>query len=140
MDQQLGLSVREALGILTLILSLVGNAFQFYRQKLYARTIYNGLVATFNNIGWVLARCMQKTKEVSDRERDMGRGAPERAIFREFLDYSLDTEFKLRGLHEHRVGVAKTLRSKDQRWQAGEFGYTRDELERFRASLTASPS
>jgi hypothetical protein len=51
---------------------------------------------------------------------------------KEFREFSLDTEFNLRGLLEQLVAVAKTLKSRDQRWSSGEFGYTPDEIEKIR--------
>lgn len=132
------LSVRETLGIITLIMSLVGNGFQWYRQFLYKRTIYNGLVAAFNSIGWILARCMNKTREVAERI-DQGTGDNAGgANLREFREFSQETEFMLRVLHEQLVGSAKTIKAKDTRWQAGEFGYSREEIERFRQVFVKS--
>ena len=43
------------LGVL-LILSLVLNAFQLYRQSLHDQTIGNIIVSTFNSIAWSLIR------------------------------------------------------------------------------------
>jgi hypothetical protein len=134
MDQLIGLSVREALGILTLLFSLAGNGFQLYRQRLYIRTIYNWLVAAFNNIEWLLERCTIRSKELAERagiaEKPGTGGAGDRVVLKEFRDFSVETEYMLRGLHEHLVAVAKTLRRRDKRWQAGEFGYKPGEVEK----------
>ncbi len=134
MDQPIGLSLREGLGILTLILSLVGNGFQLYRQWHYGNTIYNGLVGTFNNIGWLLARCMNRTGELN--QRISGHAGGQEALLGEFRDFSMETEFHLRALHEQLVAIARTLRRRDRRWQAGEFGYTPEEVERIRRAFS----
>jgi len=123
------LTASDLIGLILLILSLAGNAFQLYQQRVYGRTIYNGLVGTFNSIGWLLARCMNKTAELGETLAHATSSDP---CLAHFYDYSLETEFHLRGLHEQLVSIAKTLRSDDQRWQAGQFGLTNEEIQRIR--------
>jgi len=136
MESQVSLSVREILGVVTLTVSLVLNIFQFYRSRLYRRTIYNGLVGAFNSIGWVLARCMNRTSNLSTRLAEARSDDQSKVAINEFRSYSEESEFMLRQLHEQLVAIAKTLQSNDQRWQAGEFGYTKEEIEKIRKALT----
>lgn len=136
MESQVVLSVREALGVATLTVSIVLNIFQFYRSRLYRRTIYNGLVGAFNSIGWILARYMNRTSNLSAQLAEARSNDQSKVIINESRLYSEETEFMLRQLHEQLVAMAKTLQSRDQRWQAGEFGYTKEEIERIRKALT----
>jgi hypothetical protein len=131
LSQPLSLTASDLIGMVLLILSLAGNAFQLYQQRVYGRTIYNGLVGTFNNIGWLLARTMNRTAELTGKSAK----APYDGCLSRFRDYSLETEWHLRELHEQLVAVAKTLRSRDQRWQAGQFGPTDEDIERIRMRL-----
>ena len=135
MDQPLGLTLRETLAILLLILSLAGNWLQLYRHRLHTGAIHNGLVAAFNSIGWLLARCVSTTRDLAERIERTEKWAPQHGPLGEFRTFSVDTEFMLRQLHELLVGSARTLGVKDPRWQAGEFGYTPEELEKFRRSF-----
>ena len=136
MDQPIGLTVREALGILALLLSLAGNGFQLYRHGVYRRTVHHGLVAAFNSVGWLVVRCMNAARDLSDRIERTEKWAPQQGIMVEFRNFSVDTEFMLRELHEQLVASAKTLQAKDARWQVGEFGYTHEEIEKFRRAFT----
>jgi hypothetical protein len=131
LSHPLSLTASDLIGIVLLILSLAGNGFQLYRQRVYGRTIYNGLVGTFNSIGWLLARTMNRTAEL----REKSAKAPYDVCLSSFRDFSLETEWHLRELHEQLVAVAKTLRSRDQRWQAGQFGLTDEDLQRIRMRL-----
>ena len=135
LGQSLPLTLGDAVGVVVLLLSLGGNGFQLYQQRVYAKTVYNGLVSTFNSIGWLLARCMNRTGELNKRITSADKYVLESTALREFRDYSLETEFMLRVLHEQLVGVAKTLSAKDKRWQAGQFGYTPQEIERIEERL-----
>lgn len=130
LGQSLSLTLGDAVGVMALLLLLAGNAFQFYRQRVYTKTVYNQLVSTFNSIGWLLARGMNKTGELNNRISDPEKYVMESAALREFRDYSLETEFMLRVLHEQLVSVAKTLSGKDRKWQAGHFWFTPDEMKR----------
>jgi hypothetical protein len=132
MDTQVTLTAREILGVATLAVSVVLNIFQFYRARLYKNTLYNGLVGAFNSIGWILARCMNRTEELRYRLRRLRGEERPWWITREFRFFSVETEFKLRQLHEQLVSIAKTLRTRDQRWQAGEFGLSPEQLQGLR--------
>jgi hypothetical protein len=123
--QPLQLTVGEAVVVVVLLLlALAGNALQLYQRRVYIRTVYNALVGTFNSVGWLLARCMSRTEQLNSRVKGADRYVAEAAILREFRDYSLETEFKLRVLHEQLVSMAKTLSVK------GHWGYTPEEQER----------
>jgi hypothetical protein len=125
LDQSLPLTVGEAVVVVVLLLlALAGNALQLYQRRVYARTVYNELVGTFNSVGWLLVRCMSRTEQLNNRVKGADRYVAEAAILREFRDYSLETEFKLHVLHEQLVSMAKTLRVR------GHWGYTPEEKER----------
>ncbi|MFQ5851090.1 MAG: hypothetical protein ACE5JU_10955 [Candidatus Binatia bacterium] len=127
----------QGLSIAILFLSLLGNAFQFYRQRLYGKTTYNGLVSTFNSVAWLLARCMNKTRELDGRSSAGKADNP--ALLKEFREFAVDTEFILRTLREQLVAVARNLRKKDKRWEEGQFGYTPGEVEEIRKAFTERP-
>ena len=135
LSQSLPLTLGDAVCVVVLLLSLVGNGFQLYQYRVNAKSVYNGLVSTFNSIGWLLARCMNRTGELNDRIKGPDRYVLESSALREFRDYSQETEFMLRVLHEELVGVAKTLRKRDKRWRAGQFGYSPQEIERIEERL-----
>src|SRR5438093_11972113 len=134
LSQSLPLTLGDEVGVVVLLLSLVGNGFQLYQQRVYAKTVYNGLVSTFNSIGWLLARCMNRTGELNKRITSADKYVLESTALREFRDYSLETEFMLRVLHEQLVGVARNLSAKDKGWQACQFGYTDQGVERMQES------
>ncbi len=117
------------IGVL-LILSLLGNAFQLYRQSLYGKTIGNQLVSTFNSIAWSLTRCTGKTRELD--ERLTGQKIAEPVLLKEFREFTVDSEFILRALNEQLISVARNLRRKDQRWGEGQFGHSPEEIEKLR--------
>jgi hypothetical protein len=135
LGQSLSLTVGDAVGLVVLLLLLAGNAFQLHQQRVYSKTVHNGLGSTFNSIGWLLARCMNRTGELNNRIKTADRYVLESTALREFRDYSLETEFMLRVLHEQLVGVATTLNAKDKRWQAGQFGHTPQQIERIEERL-----
>jgi len=135
LGQSLSLTLGDAVVVVVLLLSLASNGFQLYQQRVYSKTVYNGLVSTFNSIGWLLARCLNRTGELNNRIKAADKYVLESTALREFRDYSLETEFMLRVLHEQLAGVAKTLSAKDKRWQAGQFGYTPQEIERIEERL-----
>src|SRR3989442_1377793 len=56
LSQPVGWTINDILGLILLLLSLGGNAYQWQQQRVYSKTIYNGLVAAFNSIGWLLVR------------------------------------------------------------------------------------
>ena len=120
-----------------LIFSLLGNAFQFYRQRFHGKTICNELVSTFNSVAWLLARCVNKTKELD--ERTTGERAGDLSLHKEFREFSLDTEFMLRALHEQLVAMARNFRRRDRSWRAGQFGYTLEEVQRIRRAISERP-
>ncbi len=130
---------KEVLGgiIILLIFSLLGNAFQFYRQRFYGKTLCNELMSTFNSVAWMLARCVNKTKEID--ERSTADKAGDLALQKEFREFSLDTEFMLRALHEQLVAVAKNLGRRDKSWKAGQFGYTLEEVQIMRRTCSERP-
>jgi hypothetical protein len=117
--------------------SLLGNAFQFYRQRFYGKTICNELVSTFNSVAWLLTRCVNKTKELDGRTGD--ERAVDRSLHKEFREYSLDSEFMLRALHEQLVAVARNLLRKDKRWKTGQFGYSLEEVQKIRMAFSDRP-
>lgn len=123
--------------IILLIISLLGNAFQFYRQRFYGKTICNELVSTFNSVAWMLARCVNKTRELDERPTADKPG--DLALQKEFREFSLDTEFILRALHEQLVAVARNLRRRDKSWKTGQFGYTLEEVQRIRKAFSERP-
>ncbi len=120
-----------------LVVSLLGNAFQFYRQRFYGKTICNELVSTFNSVAWLLARCMNKTKELDERSAD--EKPVDRSLHKEFREFSLDSEFMLRALHEQLVAVARNLLQRDKRWKAGQFGYSLEEVQKIRRAFSDRP-
>ena len=123
--QPLPLTLGEAVGVvLLLLLSVAANALQLYQRRVYIRTVYNELVGTFNSIGWLLVRCMSRTEELDSRVKVPDRYVAESTVLRAFRDYSLETEFLLRVLHEQLVGMAKTLSTR------GHWGYSQEEKER----------
>jgi len=123
--QPLPLTLGEAVGVvLLLLLSLAANALQLYQRRVYIRTVYNELVGTFNSIGWLLVRCVSRTEELDSRVKVPDRYVAESTVLRAFRDYSLETEFLLRVLHEQLVGMAKTLSVR------GHWGYSQEEKER----------
>lgn len=117
------------IGVL-LILSLMGNAFQLYRQSLYGKTIGNQLVSTFNSISWSLTRCTGKTMELD--ERLTGQKIADPVLLKEFREFTVDSEFILRALNEQLISMARNLRRKDQRWEEGQFGHSPEEIEKLR--------
>ena len=132
LSQPVGWTINDILGLILLLLSLGGNAYQWQQQRVYSKTIYNGLVAAFNSIGWLLVRTMQRTQDVA-RSIESGKVREDcLALADSFRAFSLETEYHLRSLHEQLVGVAKMLSRKDSRWQAGEFGYTPEEIRAIR--------
>ena len=127
----------EKLIIALLVLSLLGNVFQSYRQRVYGNTLSNQMEAAFNSVAWLLARCMGKTKELSERDSEQkGEGT---ALLKEFREFSLNSEFTLRALHEQLVVVARSLKQKDRRWKTGQFGYTAEEVEKIRGTFAERP-
>jgi len=123
--QPLPLTLGEAVGVvLLLLLSVAANALQLYQRWVYIRTVYNELVGTFNSIGWLLVRCMSRTEELDNRGKVPDRYVAESTVLRAFRDYSLETEFLLRVLHEQLVGMAKTLSVR------GHWGYSQEEKKR----------
>ncbi len=121
---------------LLLILSLVGNAFQFYRHRLFGKTLGNELLSTFNSVSWSLARCLNKTRELE--ARSAGGKNPDPVTFKEFREFSLDSEFMLRTLREHLGTVARNLRQKDRRWETGSSFVSLDEPEKIEGALPES--
>lgn len=130
---------KEVLGgiIILLIFSLLGNAFQLYRQRFYGKTLCNELMSTFNSVAWMLARCVNKTKELDERSTADKTG--DLALQKEFREFSLDTEFMLRALHEQLVAVARNLGRRNKSWKAGQFGYTLEEVQRIRRTFSERP-
>ena len=124
------------IGVL-LILSLLGNAFQLYRQGLYGKTIGNELVSIFNSIAWSLARCVNKTRELDGRLP--GQKIADPVLLKEFREFSVDSEFILRALREQLVSVARNLRRKGKRWGEGQFGHTPEEIEKMRRVFADRP-
>ncbi len=88
------------IGVL-LVLSLLGNAFQLYRQGLYGKTIGNEIVSTFNSIAWSLARCVNKTGDLDGRLT--GQKIADPVLLKEFREFTVDSEFILRALREQLV-------------------------------------
>lgn len=136
LDSQNGTGWFVGLGVL-LILSLLGNAFQLYRQGLYGKTIGNELVSIFNSIAWSLARCVNKTRELDGRLP--GQKIADPVLLKEFREFSVDSEFILRALREQLVSVARNLRRKDKRWGEGQFGHTPEEIEKIRRVFADRP-
>lgn len=132
--EQIQLTIREMLVAGALVFSLIGNGAQLHRQRLHAKAAYNGLVGAFNSIAWLLARCLRKTQELEGRAGS-GKEMAE-ALLKEFREFSLDTEFGLRGLQEQLISVAMTFRPKDKRWREGQFGHTPQEIEKIRKALS----
>ena len=125
LSQPLPVTLGEGVGVaLLLLLSLAVNVFQFHQRRVYSRTLCNELVAIFNSIGWLLVRCMSRTEELESRIKTPDKYVAESAILREFRNYSRETEFLLRVLHEQLVGMAKTLSVR------GHLGYFPEEKER----------
>ena len=124
------------LGLL-LILSLVGNAFQLYRQTLHDKTIGNVLVSTFNSIAWSLTRCTSKTRELDGRLT--GQKIADPVLLKEFREFTVDSEFILRTLNEQLISVARNLRRNDKRWREGQFGHSPEEIERLRRVNSERP-
>lgn len=128
---------RLTLGLfLLLILSLLGNAFQFYRHRLLGKTLGNELLSTFNSVSWSLGRCINKTRELG--VRSTGEKMPDPVLFKEFRDFSLDSEFMLRTLREHLGTLARNLRSKDRRWETAPSVFPLEETEKMEEVLTES--
>jgi len=136
LDKQTGTEWFIGIGVL-LILSLLGNAFQLYRQGLYGKTIGNELVSIFNSIAWSLARCVNKTRELDGRLP--GQKIADPVLLKEFREFSVDSEFILRALREQLVSVARNLRRKDKRWGEGQFGHTPEEIEKMRRVFADRP-
>ncbi len=136
LDIQNGTGWFVGIGVL-LILSLLGNAFQLYRQGLYGKTIGNELVSIFNSIAWSLARCVNKTRELD--ERLPGQKIADPVLLKEFREFSVDSEFILRALREQLVSVARNLRRKNKRWGEGQFGHTPEEIEKMRRVFADRP-
>ena len=136
LDIQNGTGWFVGIGVL-LILSLLGNAFQLYRQGLYGKTIGNELVSIFNSIAWSLARCVNKTRELDERLPGQKIAAP--VLLKEFREFSVDSEFILRALREQLVSVARNLRRKNKRWGEGQFGHTPEEIEKMRRVFADRP-
>ncbi len=136
LDTQNGTGWFVGIGVL-LILSLLGNAFQLYRQGLYGKTIGNELVSTFNSIAWSLARCVNKTRELDGRL--MGQKIAEPVLLKEVRVFTVDSEFIVRALSEQLVSVARNLRRKDKRWGEGQFGHTPEEIEKMRGIFADRP-
>jgi hypothetical protein len=152
LDSQNGTGWFVGIGVL-LILSLLGNAFQLYRQGLYGKTIGNELVSIFNSIAWSLARCVNKTRELDGRLP--GQKIADPVLLKEFREFSVDSEFilralreqlvsvarnlSLRALREQLVSVARNLRRKDKRWGEGQFGHTPEEIEKMRRVFADRP-
>jgi len=134
LSQPLPVTLGEGVGVaLLLLLSLAVNAFQFHQRRVYIRTLYNELVAIFNSIGWLLVRCMSRTEELESRIKTPEKYVAESTILREFRNYSRETEFLLRVLHEQLVGMAKTL---GVRGHLGYFPEEKEQLEeRYGAKL-----
>jgi len=124
------------IGVL-LILSLLVNAFQLYRQGLYRKTIGNELVSTFNSIAWSLARCVNKTRELDGRLT--GQKIADPVLLKEFREFTVDSEFIVRALREQLVSVARNLRRNDKRWREGQFGHTPEEIEKMRGVFADRP-
>ena len=135
-DTQNGTGWFVGIGVL-LILSLLGNAFQLYRQGLYGKTMGNELVSTFNSIAWSLARCVNKTRELNGRLT--GQKIADPVLLKEFREFTVDSEFIVRALREQLVSVARNLRRKDQRWGEGQFGHTPEEIEKMRGVFADRP-
>ncbi|MFQ5917729.1 MAG: hypothetical protein ACE5I0_07975 [Candidatus Binatia bacterium] len=134
----LGLKEERTIGIaILLVFSLLGNAFQFYRQRFYGKTICNELVSTFNSVAWLLARCVNKTKELDGRTTDKKAG--DRSLHKEFREFSLDTEFMLQALQEQLVAVARNLLRRDRSWNADQFGYSLEEVQKIRRAFSERP-
>jgi len=123
--------------VVLLTVSLLGNAFQLYRQGIYGKTIGNGLVSAFNSIAWSLSRCVNKTRELD--ERLAAKKTDDPVLLKEFREFSVDSEFILRALREQLVAVARNLRRKEKRWGDGEFGYTPEEIAKIRRVFTERP-
>ncbi len=120
-----------------LALSLLGNAFQLYRQGLYGKTIGNELVSIFNSIAWSLARCVDKTRELDGKLT--GQKIADPVLLKEFREFTVDSEFMLRALREQLVSVARNLRRKDKRWEEGQFGHSPEEIEKMRRVFADEP-
>ncbi len=120
-----------------LTLSLLGNAFQLYRQGLYGKTIGNELVSIFNSIAWSLARCVNKTRELDGKLT--GQKIADPVLLKEFREFTVDSEFILRALREQLVSVARNLRRKDKRWVEGQFGHSPEEIEKMRRVFADEP-
>ncbi len=135
LGQLLPLTLGDVVAVVILLLSLGGNAFQLYRQRVYTKTVYNGLIGIFNSIGWLLARSVNKASQLNNRIEGADRYVLESGALRGFRDFCRETDFMLCVLHEQLVSVAKTLRGKDKRWQAGQFGYAPADIERIEERL-----
>jgi len=118
---------------LLLILSLVGNAFQFYRHWLFEKTLGNELLSTFNSVAWSLGRCLNKTRDLE--ARSAGGKSADPVILKEFREFSLDSEFMLRTLREHLGTVVRNLKQKDRKWEPGPSGVTPQELAKIEEAL-----
>ena len=123
----------EDLIIVLLVISLLGNIFQFYRQRLHDSAMHNQMEAAFNNVAWLLSRCMGKTRELSEKEPEQK--GESMTLYKEFKEFSLNSEFTLRALHEQLVVVARNLKRKDRRWKLGQFGYSVEEMEKIRGTF-----
>ena len=60
------LSIGDALGIIGLAVSLVGNILQWQQTRSIKNSLYNALVGIFNEVGWILSYCISREKAVSN--------------------------------------------------------------------------
>jgi len=134
----LQLSWGDTLAIIGLILSFVGNILQYLQHRSLKNSVYNGLVGTFNQIGWTLGYCIDKARRAGERELQVARrsllpwpapGQDTKIAYQEMGDFATSIDYKCRLLHEHVVSLAKTLKLKDARWQGQFFGMSKDAID-----------
>jgi len=98
-----------------LFLSLAGNAFQFYRHRVFGKTLSNELLSAFNSIAWSFERCIRKRRDLDARSAQR---VSDPVMLREFREFTLDSEFMLRTLREQLRTVARNLHQREQRWES----------------------
>lgn len=129
----LQLSMGDALSIIGLITSLVGNVIQFQRHKALKHSVYNGLVGIFNQVGWVIAFCMGKEQAATNKKASAS--GDSKVAYEEMGQIVSSVSSHCRMLHEGVASMAKTLDQKDKRWQGQFFGMKQEDIDKLLTSL-----
>ena len=133
----LQLSLSDALGIIALLGSLLGNILQWQRTRSIKNSVYNGLVGVFNGVGWILSYCISRERAVNDRFRGLPAEQLElKSAFEELGQFATSVDHQCRLLHEQIVSIAKTLKIKDARWQGQFFGMGKQDIDRLMKAST----